>query len=149
MRKFFHQIRELREQVMRIVRPGRSFRVILHAEERQVLMAHALVGVVVQIKMGDFDIAGRQRFGIDTKAVILGGDFHLIGQKIFHRMIRAVMAEFQLERFSAQRDPAKLVAKADAEDRHTPCQFANVIDRVSDGLGIPWAIGKKHAIRAQ
>src|SRR6266566_8371801 len=42
VREFLHQIRELCEQVVRIVRPGRCFRVILHAKERQRFVTHAL-----------------------------------------------------------------------------------------------------------
>src|SRR5260370_41333533 len=97
LREFLHQIRELREQIMRIVRPGRRFRVVLHAEKRQRLVAHALIGVVVQIDVRDFDLAGWQGFRIDAKAVILHGDFDLFRYQVFHRSIRALMPECQLE----------------------------------------------------
>ena len=79
-------------------------------------MAHALIGVVVQIHVRDFHVARGQRFGINAEAVILRGDFDLIGEQIFHRMIRAMVAEFQFERFAAQREAAELMAEADAED---------------------------------
>jgi len=39
--ELFHQIGELGEQIVRIVRAGRGFRMILHAEEGQGLVAHA------------------------------------------------------------------------------------------------------------
>src|SRR5437879_10894694 len=58
--KFLHQIGELREQIVRIVRTGRSLRMILHAEERQRLVTHALVGVVVQIDVRDFDFRSEE-----------------------------------------------------------------------------------------
>ena len=83
-------------------------------------MAHAFVGVVVQIHVRDFDVAGRQRIRVHAEAVILRGDFHVARQQILHRMIRAVMAEFQLESFAAQRQAAELVPQADAENRHAP-----------------------------
>src|SRR5260370_33371838 len=35
LREFLHQIGELREQIVRIVRPGRGLQVVLHAKERQ------------------------------------------------------------------------------------------------------------------
>src|SRR2546429_9287526 len=54
---FFHHVRELREHIMRIVRPRRSFRVILHAKERHFFVAHAFVGVIVQVDMRDFHVA--------------------------------------------------------------------------------------------
>ena len=54
----------------------------------------------------DFDLTRRQRIRVDGEAVILRRDFHLFRQQVFYRVIRAVMPEFQLERFSAQRQPA-------------------------------------------
>ena len=74
-----HHLGELSEEIVRIVGAGRCFGVILHAEERQFFVAHAFVGVVVEIDVGDFDVAGGQRFGIDAEAVILGGDFDFLG----------------------------------------------------------------------
>ena len=52
-----HHLRELFEQVMRIVRSGRGFRVILHAEQRQVPVAQAFESLVVQVDVGQFDLA--------------------------------------------------------------------------------------------
>ncbi len=53
-------------------------------------------------------------------------------------MIRAVMPEFQLERFAAEREPAKLVAQANPEHRHAAKQLANIFDRrMSTGSGSP------------
>ena len=144
-----HHVGELTEQVVRVVRPGRSFGMILHAEKRQRAVAHALVGVVVQIHVRDFDVARRQRIGVDAETVILRGDFDLAGQQIFYRMIRTVMAEFQLEGLAAQRQAAELVAQADAEDRHAAQQLANVFDRVGDRLGIARTVREKYAVRLQ
>src|SRR6266849_11038772 len=110
--KFLHQIGELGEEVVRIVRAGAGFGVILHAEERQGFMAHAFVGLIVQVYVRDFHIFGRQRIRIYTEAVILRGDFDLLGEQILYRMIRAVVAKFQLEGFSAKREAAQLVAEA-------------------------------------
>ena len=87
MGEFFHHVGELGEEVVGVVGTGRSFRVILHSEEGELFVAHAFVGVVVEIEVSDFDFAGRQRFGIDAEAVILRGDFDLIGQEILYRMI--------------------------------------------------------------
>ena len=50
---------------------------VLHAEERQRFVAHALIGVIVQIDVRNFDFTGRQGFRVDTKTVILRGDFDL------------------------------------------------------------------------
>jgi hypothetical protein len=89
----FHSVGELSEEIMRIVRAWGGFGVVLDAEQGQVFVAHAFVGVVVEIDVGDLDVAGGERFRIDTEAVILGGDFDFFGEQVLHRMIRAVMAE--------------------------------------------------------
>src|SRR5438105_13703208 len=146
---FLHHVRELREQVVRIVRARRGFRVILHAEQGHLLVTHAFIGVIVQIHMRDFHVARRKRIGIYGKTMILRRDFHLLGQQIFHRMIRAVMAEFQLERFSAQSESAELVAKANPENRNLANELADGFNRVANRLRIAGAIGKKNAVAFQ
>ena len=99
------------------MRPGRRLRVILDAEQRERAVAHAFVRVVVQIYVRDFDVARRQRIRVDAEAVILRCDLDFLRAQILHRMVRAVMAEFQLERVAAERQAAELMAEADAEDR--------------------------------
>ena len=87
MGEFFHHVGELGEEVVRIVGTRRGFGVILDGEQGDVFVAHAFVGVVVEIQVRDFDVARGQRFGIDAEAMILRGDFNLIGQKIFYGMV--------------------------------------------------------------
>ena len=113
---------------------------VLHAEKRQIPVTHAFVRVIVEIDVGDFDGARRQRFGIDAEPVILGGDFHLLVQKILYRMIRTVMAEFQFESLPAKSQTAELMAEADAEDWDPAEKLLNVFNGVAYGLGVPWAI---------
>ena len=131
------------------MRARRSLGMILHAKERQRAMAHAFVGVVVQIDVGDFHVARRKRIGIDAKAVILRGNFHFSRAQILHRMVRAVMTEFQLEGAAAEGQPAKLVAETNAENRDAAQEFANVGDGIPHGFGISGAIRQKHAIGLQ
>ena len=71
---------------------------ILHAEKRERTMAHALVCVIVQIYVRDFNVARWKRIRVDHEAVVLRCDFDVSRLQILYRMIRAVMAEFQLER---------------------------------------------------
>ena len=66
-------------------------------------MAQAFAGVVVQIDMAHFDIAGRKTRGVHRKPVVLRGDLDLARGQILHRMVAAAMAEFELECFSAER----------------------------------------------
>ena len=60
----------------------------------------------------------RQRLGIHGEAVVLRGDLDLAGLEFLDRMIRAAVAELQLEGLAAERQPEDLVAEADAEHRH-------------------------------
>jgi len=58
--------------------------------------------------------------------VILGSDFDLLGEQVFHGMIRTVMAEFQLERFSTERQPAQLVSQAYSKHRNVADELLNI-----------------------
>jgi len=57
------------------MRPGRSFRVILHCEQRQIAMPHTFQSVVIQIHVGQFNFTLRQRIRINGEVVIVCGDF--------------------------------------------------------------------------
>jgi hypothetical protein len=48
------QIRELIEEIRRVMRAGRGFGMILHAEDRQFLVPHSFDRTVVQIDMSHF-----------------------------------------------------------------------------------------------
>ena len=83
------------------MRPRRSFRVVLHREERQIAVAHAFERIVVEIHVGQFDLALRERVGIDGEVMVVGGDFDLAADQLLYWMIPAVVTEFQLEGFSS------------------------------------------------
>src|SRR5579872_617833 len=119
---------------------------ILHAEERESAVAHALVGIVIQVEVRDFDLAGRQGIGVDGKAMILGGDLHVAGAHVFHGMIGAVMAKFQLVSAATQGQAAKLVTEANPEYGHAAEQFADIVHGVSDRFGIAGAVGEENAV---
>jgi hypothetical protein len=131
------------------MRPGRSLGVILHAEQWQVFVAHALIGVVVQVEVGHLDVAGGERFRINAESVILCGDLDLAGQQILDWMIRAVMAEFQFESLAAEGQATKLVTEADSKDGNPAGQLANAFMRISDRLGIARAVRKENTVRTQ
>src|SRR5258706_13786576 len=96
--------------------------------------------------MRNFNVARRQRFRIHAKTVVLRSDFDLIGQEIFHRMVRTVMAELQLERFAAERQATNLVAEANPENRNFADELADIFDSVLHRLGIAWTVRKKNAV---
>jgi len=58
--RLLHQLHEIFEQVMSIVRARRCLRVKLHGEERQIPMSHAFQCAVVQIDVGQINLALRQ-----------------------------------------------------------------------------------------
>ena len=82
--------------------------------------------------MGHLDI-GRQAFGIDGVAVILGGDGDRPIAEVLHWLIPATMTELQFERLAAKGMPEDLMTQADGEDRllaHKLSDFAvDVIKR--------------------
>src|SRR5271166_3582282 len=55
----FNQFAKLTEEVGGIVRPWRGLRVILHAEDCRLAVAHSLDGLVVEVDVRDLDI-GRE-----------------------------------------------------------------------------------------
>ena len=142
----FHHVGELGEEVVGVVRAWGSFGVVLHAEEGEFFVAHALVSVVVEIDVGDLDFAGGQGIGIHAEAMILRGDFHFFGEKIFDRMIRTVMAEFEFESFAAKSQAAELMAETDAEDGNAAEEFADVFDGVADGLRVAGSVREEDAV---
>ena len=142
----FDQIGELREKITGIVRTGRGFGMILHAEDRQLAMPHSFDRSVVQIDVRDFDFL-RQRFGIDRKTVILRSDRYFPAAQIFHRLIAAAMPEFQFESAAAKREAEHLMPETNAEDRFLPHQTANGFMRVGQGGRIARAVGKKNSVR--
>ena len=72
--RLLHQLDEVVEQVVRIVRAGRGLGVILDAEDRLAAVAEAFERLVVQVDVGDFDLVEVERIRVDGEAVIVGGD---------------------------------------------------------------------------
>ena len=62
---------------MRIMRPGRRFRMILHSEQRKIPVPHAFERLVVQIYVRQLDFAVGQRIRIDGEVVIVRRDLDL------------------------------------------------------------------------
>ena len=132
---------------MRIVRAGCGFRVILHTEQRQVPVAQAFERIVVQVDVRQFDFAIGQRVRIDGKVVVVRRDLDLPGPQLLHRMISAMMSEFQLEGFAAQRNSRQLMTETDSEDWLTTHEAPDRVHRVRTRLGIAWAVREKNSVR--
>src|SRR5579864_9704467 len=100
---------------------------VLHAEHGLVPVAEALDGAVIQVRVRDLDLGGQRR-RIHGEAMVLRGDLNPPRAKVLHRMIRATMAELELERPGAHRQSENLVTEADPEDRQAA---------VDDRSGVP------------
>src|SRR5262245_37695634 len=133
---FLHHVEKLFEQVVRVMRTRRRFRMVLNAERRNRAMLEAFAGVVVQVDMRDLDVVQIETFRVDREAVILRGDLHLFALDIKNRMITAVMSEFQLVGFAAQSQSENLMAQTNPEDRLLPQHVANALDRVLERLRV-------------
>ncbi len=81
---------------MRIMRTRRRFRMILHAEQRQIPMPQTFERLVVQIDVRQFDFTLRQRVRIDCEIMVVRRDLDLPRLQLLHRMIPAVVSELQL-----------------------------------------------------
>ena len=92
-----HEFLELPEKIACIERARSGFRMVLHGERRQRLVANAFNRAVVQIDMRDFQIVA-QRIGHDGKVVVLRCDFYRVGQQIFDRMVATMMTEMEPSR---------------------------------------------------
>ena len=97
------------------MRPGCSFGMILHTEDRQFLVAHSLDCAVVQVDVGHFNLGGERR-RIHSETVILRGDGYFARAQIFDRLIGAAVAKLQFECRAAKSEPKNLMPKTNPED---------------------------------
>ena len=141
-----HQFDEVVEEIERIVRAGRGFGVVLHAERRVVAVTETFERLVVEVHVSEFDVEAFERIGIDREAMIVRGDLDLLRELIEHRVVGAAMSEFQLVGFTASGKTHELMAEADAEDGRAAEQLADVGDLRFERLGIAGAVGEKHAV---
>src|SRR5471030_2597333 len=141
-----HELYKIVEQITRIVRTGRGFRMVLHAEDRMVAQPEAFERLIVEIHVRDFHVARVERIRVHREAVIVRRDLHLLRYFVAHRMVGAAVAEFQLIGLAAKREPQQLVPQADAEDRLLADEFANVGHLGLQRFGVARAVRKEHAI---
>src|SRR3954463_13874668 len=100
---------------MRIVRPRRCFRMVLHAEQRQVAMPQSLQRAVIQIDMRLDDLTVRERIWVNGKVMIVRRDLHLLRLQLLHRMIAAVVSELELVCLAAERQADQLMSETNPE----------------------------------
>ena len=127
------------------MRAGRSFRMILHAEDRQLLVAHSLDRTVIQIDVRYLHIR-RKRVAVDGESVILRSDGHFARAQILYRLIGPAMAEFQFECRTAEREAENLMTKTNPEDRLFAHQIVHGFVCVWKRRGITWAVREKNSV---
>src|SRR5580692_3429632 len=86
----FHHFSEVPEEVVGVVGAGAGLGVVLHAEQRQRAMAKTLQRVVVQVDMGELDLALVDGIGIDSKVMVVGGDLHFARLGLLHGVVSTV-----------------------------------------------------------
>src|ERR1022692_824622 len=145
-RKRFDQFSKSPEQISRVMRAWRSFRMILHREKWHPYAAQSLDGVVVEIYVRQLGAAAH-RISIDGESVILRSDFDSAGPQILDWMIRTMMAEVQFVGFTAKREAENLMAEADTENRFLTEDAADGLVRVRQRGGIAGTIGQKNSVR--
>ena len=105
LRIFFHQSNKLVKKIGRIMRAGRSFRVILNGEDRKPSVTHPFQALVVKVDMGNFHLVRRKRIHVHAETMVLSGDLNFAVEQIFYGLIGPAMAEFQLVGLSSHGKP--------------------------------------------
>src|SRR6266511_3706171 len=143
----FHDRDETLEQVVGVVRPRRSLRVVLHGEHGQLAVAHALGGAVIEIDVRLHETGLLHGLRVHGEAMVLRGDLDTAGEEILDWMIGAVVTELELLRLSAERQAENLVAEADAEDRRLADEPAHRLHEIGHGFGIARAVREEYPVR--
>ncbi len=79
--------------------------------------------------------------------MILRGDLHFIGGKVFHRLICTPVAEFDFVCFCSHGKAHKLHAKAYAEHRFVTQQSFYGFNSLSYRFRVSRAVGEKNTVR--
>src|SRR3989454_9323289 len=124
---------ELRREVSEDVRvvPGSRPRLgmVLHGEDREFPVSHALDRAVVQIPVRHLELRTWEGVGIDREAVVLRRDVDAPRAEVFDGLVPAAVPEFQFERPSPEGEGQELVAEADPEDRRAAGEFPRSLHR--------------------
>src|SRR5215211_234080 len=148
------------EEVQSVMRPRAGLRVVLHGRARHVAQDQALDRAVVQVQLlelrdaevrlpahglvgGDRSLAVRAEH---REAVVLRGDLDSTRLQVLHRVVRAAMAERQLEGVEPDRPAEQLVAEADAPHRDLSDDAAYGLDDVVERRRVTRAVGEEDRV---
>lgn len=129
--------------------PRGGLGVVLDGKGRQLLVAQALQGVVVQVEVGEFHLGVGDGVDVHREAVVLAGDFHPAGEAVLHGLVAAPVAELELEGASPQGQTHELVPQADAEQGFLAQALPGVVDAVGHRRGVAGAVGQDDAVGIQ
>ena len=93
---------EAAEEIAAVAGAGTGLRVMLHGQNGSGVMGETFQRAVIKVDVGRGHV--RHVVDVHTEPVVLGGNFHMAGDKILDRMVAAVVAELQLGRGAAQVD---------------------------------------------
>ena len=139
------------------MRAGGGLGVVLHREPQHAAVVVAqfqtLDHLVVQADVADPGQPVRRtrlpvQRRVDREPVVVGGDLHLAGGQVHHRLVDAAVPVRQLVGAETQGAAEQLVAEADAEERDAGGQHGpQQLDRALGGAGIAGPVGEEHAVR--
>src|SRR6185437_1028625 len=123
---------------------------VLHGEQGQLPVAHALDGAVIQVEVRNLE-PGRARDAVRVanyrEAMVLSGDEYLVAAQIAHRMVATPVAVRQLGRRAAEGQTDELMSEADAEGGEPAAgQIAHAGQRILHRGGIARAVGQKESV---
>ena len=119
---------------------------ILNRESPQGLVSDSFQSAIIQIYMGDLNLAFRQAVNIDDKTMVLRSYLNSAGETMHYRMVCTVMAKFQLGCSATQRQSQNLMAQTNPENRFLAQQVPNRFDGVFNRLRIAGTVGENDAI---
>ncbi len=142
------------EEVVRVVRAGRRFGVVLHAERGDVEAVEALDDVVVEVDVAHLDppealarVAHPIDGGVDREAVVVRGDLDAARGPVEHGLVDAPVTEGQLVGAESERAAEQLVAEADSEVGHVVAQHgAQQVDVTIGCLGVAGPVREEQRV---
>src|SRR5207249_2886798 len=138
-----HELDEVAEEVVAVVGTGAGLGMVLDGDDGELAVAEALYGPVVEVHVGQLELRALEEGGIHREAVVLRGDLDVARLQVLHGIVRAAVAEPELEGLTPAGQAQDLVAEADAEERdpriHDP---ARGLHGVPARLGIAGTVGE-------
>src|SRR5439155_20555966 len=90
---------------------------VLHGEERELLVGYAFDRAVVEIQVRDFEFGARARVGVYRESGVLRGDVDASAPKILDRLVASPVSELQFVRLPAEGNGQQLMTETDSEKR--------------------------------